>query len=243
MKGCASHVTERERRARLLEHAAGSLPGVCSSTLRKESIKREIDRIFQISWSAKLWYSKSMRQINNLTKISDLKLKIHFFDRNEHCHSWQVGRISTPKYICISNIYVFQIHILFGYRLAFQCVREQLNWTTTRDTVSCFFKLFRTCDRHQIVECSVLRIDISGRESHLQLFHKCPLSSSCDPRRIMERFGIANQAKGQRNLVSLPLMGAADLITNQHRHPSLAAVIRDSLPLIPIRNTEHSTIR
>eukprot|EP00116_Pleurobrachia_bachei_P001797 sb/3462059/ len=36
---------------------------------------------------------------------------------------------------------------------------------------------------------------------------------------------------------------ATDLMTNQHRHPSLAAVIRDSLPLILIRNTEHSTIR
>eukprot|EP00116_Pleurobrachia_bachei_P018568 sb/3478830/ len=98
---------------------------------------------------------------------------------------------------------------MFGYRFAFQCDREQLNWITTRDTVSCFLKLVR----------------------------------SCDPRRIMKRFGIANQAKGQRNLVSRPLMGATDLMTNQHRHPSLAAVIRDSLPLILIRNTEHSTIR
>ena len=32
---------------------------------------------------------------------------------------------------------------------------------------------------------------------------------------------------------------ATDLMTNQHRHPSLADVIRDSLPLRPIRNTEH----
>eukprot|EP00116_Pleurobrachia_bachei_P016506 sb/3476768/ len=43
---------------------------------------------------------------------------------------------------------------MFGYRLAFQCDREQLNWTTTRDTVTCFLKLVRSCDRHRIFECS-----------------------------------------------------------------------------------------
>eukprot|EP00116_Pleurobrachia_bachei_P008890 sb/3469152/ len=43
------------------------------------------------------WQAYSIRQINNLTKISDLLLKINFFDRNEHCHSFQKKIVFGPK--------------------------------------------------------------------------------------------------------------------------------------------------
>ena len=58
----------------------------------------------------------------------------------------------TLSFIPEKNIFWSKIHaIIFGNGLSFQCDQVQLNWTTTRDKVSCFLKLVTPCDRHRIV--------------------------------------------------------------------------------------------
>eukprot|EP00116_Pleurobrachia_bachei_P017467 sb/3477729/ len=75
---------------------------------------------------------------------------------------------SREKYFPVQNLtnYVW-LSIYFLMR------RELLYWTTTRDTVSCFLKLVRSCDPRRIVQ-SVCDICTRGIYIVLLLIHHSP---------------------------------------------------------------------
>ena len=73
-------------------------------------------------------------------------------------------------------------------------------------------------------ECSVLRIGLNGRESRITAPNEVCVPLQCDVIRGKMTF--------------IKELRISCLISIQHRHPSLTSVIRDSLPLRPIRNAD-----